>query len=178
MIGVKCDTKDHVKLADCEPFQGNLKKRSQQDLDELKQSLVTEGLLMPFAIWEHDGKKLLLDGHGRREVLLAMNDPEVAEYEWPCVYVKADTEDDARKALLQITSQYGKITKVGYRQFTVTIPNYVTPSVKRFAAAQVSKKVSVPKAQKGLKVIKVRVPEDRYKEVLDVFKQIDYIEVL
>ena len=177
MISVKCDTKDHIKLADCEPFQGNMKKRSEQDLEGLKQSLLTEGLLMPFAIWEHDGKKLLLDGHGRREVLIAMADPDIMDFDWPCVYIKADTEDDARKALLQITSQYGKITKVVYKQFTVSIPNYKAPSVAKFISP-VNKKVSVPKAQSDLKIVKIRVPKDKYDKVLEIFKSFDFIEVL
>jgi hypothetical protein len=66
MVEIKCSTKDTIKLTDCVAFQGNLKKRTQQNIDELKQSLSTEGLLMPFAVWVHDNTSYLLDGHGRK----------------------------------------------------------------------------------------------------------------
>lgn len=178
MISIKCETKDKITLTEMTPFQGTLKKRTQNDLDELKQSLIKEGLLMPFAVWQHDDKKYILDGHGRREALLQLltEDPKIIDTEFPCIMITANTEDDARKALLQITSQYGKITKQGVKQFTVSIPDYTAPAIKKFQP-RVPKVTKTPKQSEN-HIIKLRVKKEYVAKVLEVLKQFDYIEVL
>lgn len=183
MIKINCETKDKIRLTECVPFQGKLKKRTEGDILELKHSLETEGLMMPFAIWLHDGKKYLLDGHGRKEALvrMAVDDAALLNVDWPCVFIDAKTEEDARKALLQITSSYGKITKLGVKQFTASIPNYIAPSIAKFVAKPKAvessdKPISVPKAQKS--IIRIRVEKERFAQVLDILKQFDFIEVL
>ena len=181
---IKCTTKDTIKLTECVPFQGNLKKRTPQDIAELKDSLLREGLLMPFAVWDHDDKKYLLDGHGRKEALvqLAVEDANLLNVDWPCIYIKADTEDDARKALLQITSSYGKITKTGVKQFTVSIPDYKAPSIAKFVAKPVTKKVEavdpVQRPNQDKVVLKVSVTKEKVSEVKKILEQFDFIKVL
>ena len=181
---IKCTTKDTIKLTECVPFQGNLKKRTSQDIAELKESLLREGLLMPFAVWDHDDKKYLLDGHGRKEALvqLAVEDANLLNVDWPCIYIKADTEDDARKALLQITSSYGKITKTGVKQFTVSIPDYKAPSIAKFVAKPVTKKVEavdpVQRPNQNKVILKVSVTKDKVSEVKKILEQFDFIKVL
>lgn len=181
---IKCSTKDSVKLTDVVPFQGNLKKRTESDIKELKESLLREGLLMPFAVWDHEGKKFLLDGHGRKEALvqLAVEDASLLTMDWPCIYVQADTEDDARKALLQITSSYGKITKTGVKQFCVSIPDYKAPSISKFISKPLVKKpVSVDPVQRPNQdkvVLKVRIDKDKVSEVKNILAQFKFIEVL
>lgn len=181
MVEIKCSTKDTIKLTDCVAFQGNLKKRTQQNIDELKQSLSTEGLLMPFAVWVHDNKSYLLDGHGRKEALvqLAVDDPSLLTVDWPCVFITAETEDDAKKALLQITSSYGRITKQGVKQFTVSIPEYHAPAISRFIPKEHSiAKVKAEATGTGKKIIRLRVPEAMLQELLNGLKQFKFIEVL
>lgn len=181
---IKCTTKDTIKLTECVPFQGNLKKRTSQDIAELKDSLLREGLLMPFAVWDHDDKKFLLDGHGRKEALvqLAVEDANLLNVDWPCIYIKADTEDDARKALLQITSSYGKITKTGVKQFTVSIPDYKAPSIAKFVAKPVTKKVEavdpVQRPNQDKVILKVSVTKEKVSEVKKILEQFDFIKVL
>ena len=181
---IKCTTKDTIKLTECIPFQGNLKKRTPQDIAELKDSLLREGLLMPFAVWDHDDKKYLLDGHGRKEALvqLAVEDANLLNVDWPCIYIRADTEDDARKALLQITSSYGKITKTGVKQFTVSIPDYKAPSIAKFVAKPVTKKVDavdpVQRPNQDKVILKVSVTKDKVSEVKKILEQFDFIKVL
>ena len=183
MIQIKCSTKDTISIMEMIPFQGNLKKRTQQDIDQLKESLLREGLLMPFAIWEHDDKKLLLDGHGRKEAIIqmAVDSPDLLTVDWPCVFISADTEDDARKALLQITSSYGKITKIGVKQFTVSIPNYTAPSIKKFVESKPKENKESSNNEKNKtknRIIRIRVPEDKMNEVVNIFKEFKFIEVL
>lgn len=180
MIKINCSTKDTIKLTECTPFQGNLKTRTPQDIGDLKSSLVEEGLMMPFAVWLHDDKKYLLDGHGRKEALvqLAVEDASLLSVDWPCVYITADTEEDARKALLQITSSYGKITKLGVKQFTASIPDYIAPSIKKFVVpAKKATKVEAAVNQ-DKQVVRVRVRKDKLEEFINVLKTVDYVEVL
>lgn len=178
MIKINCSTKDTIKLTECIPFQGNLKSRTSQDIGDLKKSLVTEGLMMPFAVWLHEDKKYLLDGHGRKEALvqLAVDDASLLSVDWPCIFITADTEDDARKALLQITSSYGKITKLGVKQFTASIPDYVAPSIKKFVAPVTKKKEANINQDK--QVIRVRVKKEKLDEFISILKTVDYVEVL
>lgn len=183
MVKINCKTKDTIKLTDCVPFQGNLKKRTDQDIKALTDSLLTEGLMMPFAIWVHEDKKYLLDGHGRKEALtrLAVDDASILTVDWPCIFIDAASEDDARKALLQITSQYGKITKSGVKQFCVSIPDYKAPSIAKFVAKPVKKEIKVndkPEVNNDRRVIKIRVAESKVKELLETLKAFDWIEVL
>lgn len=179
MIKINCESDATLKLTDMVPFQGKLKKRTDQDIKELTDSLVSEGLMMPFAIWKHEGKNFLLDGHGRKEALikLAVNDTELLTTEWPVVYVNADTEDDARKALLQITSSYGKVTKQGYKQFCISIPEYKAPVIAKFVP-KTKKPESKPKIEKPTDIIiKVKVPADKADEFKSVMREFHY-EVL
>lgn len=176
MIKVNCETKDKLRLADMEPFQGNLKKRTEQDIDELRKSLVNEGLMMPFAIWKQGEKNYLLDGHGRREALLSIVS---AEAEFPVVYIEALTEDDARKALLQITSQYGKITKAGVKQFTASIPTYVAPSISKYVLPKTAvTKVRAPVTSCSKRVIKIQVDIADYDAVMEILAKAPYIKIL
>jgi len=184
MIKINCETKDSLKLAEMIPFQGNLKKRTPQDLAGLKESLTTEGLMMPFAVWKHEGKNYLLDGHGRKEALMQMainGDAEMISFDWPVVFVEADTEEAARKALLQITSSYGKITKQGVKQFCVSIPDYRAPAIQKYVAKPVKVNTDAGKLPNTpvKKIIRIRVSQENEAQLLNVLGQFkEFIEIL
>lgn len=170
---------DAIRLDELTPFQGNLKKRTQVDIDKLKESLLREGLIMPFAVWKHDDKNYILDGHGRYEALKQIEgDGEHVAY--PCVVIQADTEDDARKALLQITSQYGKITKAGVKQFTASIPTYVAPSIEKYVVPKVKydSVTRVKQPASDMRVIKIQVAAADYESVMQILSASPYVKVL
>lgn len=180
MVEVRCKTDSGRLLVDLEPFQGNLKRRSEEDIGRLAESIRSEGLLMPFAVWKD--RNLLLDGHGRRLALLklAESDADIRMQEFPVVYVEAETEEEARKALLQITSSYGKVSGLGVREFTRTIPEYHAPVLDKFVRKTPSrrKKGSVNKAgDRGEREIRILVRADKFDAVLKLFSQVDYIKV-
>lgn len=178
-----CQTQEVIRLGELTPFQGDLKKRTSKDVKALADSIKEEGLLMPFAVWsyEEDGRVVtnkLLDGHGRYAALteIALEDNDVATQDFPVVYIKADTEDQARKILLQITSSYGKITRDGVARFCKTIPEYRAPAINKFVHKKpVERKL---KQQKTEQVIRIAVPLDKAEAVLDLFKSVEYIKVL
>ena len=175
---IKCRTEESMLITDMVPFQGNLKKRTEQDIQDLCESLTHEGLLMPFAIWKSD-KNYLLDGHGRRQAILKLidQDPGLLQVQWPVVIIEAATEDDARKALLQITSSYGKITKQGVKQFCVSIPDYKAPAIAKFVPKVHVLKDKNPKKDTRV-IIKIRVEQDKLSEVKEILSSVNYIEVL
>lgn len=180
MVRIMCEgVKATAKLADMLAFQGNLKKRTDKDIEALAQSIKTEGLLMPFAIWpSNDGYKLL-DGHGRVAALqkLAEQDKEILDQKLPVIFVEKPTEEEARKALLQITSSYGKITKKGALEFVKTIPTYSAPAINKFVKYQ-HKPVTRPGKNDNITVIKIQVPTDKAEQVKATLKQIPEIKVL
>lgn len=180
MIKINCESDSTLKLTDMVPFQGNLKKRTDNDIKELIESLTHEGLMMPFAIWKHEDKNYLLDGHGRKEAItkLAVDDAKLLTEEWPVIYVNAENEEDARKALLQITSAYGKVTKSGYKQFCVSIPDYKAPVINKFVTKPVKAKEPKVQAVSDNVVLKVKIKRDKLDQVKEIFKQFDFIEIL
>ena len=175
---IKCKTEETMLITDMVPFQGNLKKRTEQDIHELQDSLNNEGLLMPFAIWKSD-KNYLLDGHGRRQAIMGLidQDPSLLQVQWPVIVIDAADEDTARKALLQITSQYGKVTKHGIKQFTVSIPDYKAPVIAKFTPKVKVLKDKNPKKDTRV-ILKIRVDQSKLADVKEILNSVNYIEVL
>lgn len=174
MFTIKCKTQDTLELCRLEPFQGTLKRRSDAVIGELADSILSEGLLMPFVVWQTpDGANKLLDGHGRLLALKKLNVPP--ETELPVLYVQADSEDEAKRSLLQIVSSYGTISKKGALAFCSTIPDYKAPAIKKFVSSKaVKRKASLG----GSALIRIKVPSDKEQDVRNILAGVDYIEVL
>lgn len=201
MIDVRCETIDCLPLSDMSPFQGDLKSRTEEQLEELKKSLREEGLLAPFFIWraalqQEDGvKNWLLDGHARYEALRSIYDETGDEDLWtkqafPIVYIEAASPDEAKKALLQITSSYGKITRGGAQKFCASIPEYRAPSVAAFfKPVSLPKEKVVPMTETAAEpakpvegsnevVITIAVPASYEVAVRALFNSVSYIRIL
>jgi hypothetical protein len=177
MLKVNCKTEATILLQKLVPFQGHLKKRKKEDIDALINSLEHDGMMMPFAVWHHEDKDYLLDGHGRLEALVRMSlkDMDIMTQELPCIYIEAATEDDARKSLLQITSSYGRIDKKGIVEFTATIPEYVAPCV---IAARPRLKKRTFTAPKAFTRITIKVPVDKEADLRQILQSTPYIEIV
>lgn len=102
----------HVPVTALEPFQGNLKELTAREYNKLKKSLQENGVIVPFFVWQETGK--LLDGHQRQRVFMR----EGWHVDVPVVYISADDVQDAKRKLLVISSQYGKVTQDGWDEFT------------------------------------------------------------
>ena len=174
MLIFRCSTQDSLRLGELEPFQGELKKRSDAVIQELADSIQEEGLLMPFVVWRTpDGHNKLLDGHGR---LKALGKLEVtSDCAVPVIFIDAEDETKAKQALLQIVSSYGNITKKGALAFCSTIPEYKAPSVRKFVAPSTRKRTN---KLLGKSMIKLLVPADKEDEVRKILSGVEYIEVV
>lgn len=102
----------HVPVTALEPFQGNLKELTAREYNKLKKSLQENGVIVPFFVWQETGK--LLDGHQRQRVFMR----EGWHVDVPVVYISAENVQDAKRKLLVISSQYGKVTQDGWDEFT------------------------------------------------------------
>jgi hypothetical protein len=175
MLTIKCLAPHTATITVMNQFQGDLKKRSTQDIEDLKGSLLNEGLLMPFALWKHEDKLYILDGHGRYEAIIriALQDPTVLTQEFPVILVDATNEIEARKALLQIVSTYGKITKKGVTQFASLVPDYKAPIIKLIE----TKIIKTEKLSDEMVIIRVKVPKVKVEQLTELLKQVAGLEV-
>ena len=176
MIEVKCTSPDTTRLNQLVPFQGELKKRTDGDIKQLAESISTDGLLMPFAVWQRDEKNYLLDGHGRMAALihLALRDPDILSQDLPCIIIQAETEEDARKSLLQITSSYGRINPKGVIEFSAPIIDYHAPVLEK-----VQKKVQrKEKKESDYVILKIKVKKSDVEQVKEVFNQSPMVELI
>jgi len=95
-------------------FQGNLKELAVCDFEKLKNSFLLNGNISPIYIW---GNKIL-DGHQRIKTLAKLREDGVdVPEDLPCVEIRAKSEKEAKKYILQYISQHGKITSDGLYEF-------------------------------------------------------------
>jgi len=114
-IPITCDPDSNLKrvpLSDLQPFQGKLKDLPDEQYAKLKASIADEGFMAPVFVWQ--GK--ILDGH-QRTTVLEKEGWEIEGGAVPVVEIVADTEQDAARKLLKLTSAYGKPQAEGVYEF-------------------------------------------------------------
>lgn len=107
-IQVKCKGADVLPIDVIFDFQGGLKKLSKANLTRLKKRIVEDGFIAPFFVWNDAGDNKLLDGHQRLAAVLSLREEGYDLPLFPVVYIEAADEQEARRRLLSITSQYGE----------------------------------------------------------------------
>ena len=117
-IIVKCKAHTYEPIDLLIEFQGKLKRLTETNRKKLVKSICEKGFIAPFFVWDDMGELKLLDGHQRLKTLLWMR-----QHGWdipmlPVDVIEADNEQDAKKKLLAITSQYGEFDIDGYMEFT------------------------------------------------------------
>jgi hypothetical protein len=159
------------------PFQGDSKKRTEQDINDLATSLKEDGLLQPFSLWRSpDDQVKILDGHGRLQALvkIALTDPAILQQEFPVNWIEAETEEEAVKACLQMMSTYGRVNRPGVIKFAAQLTNYKAPVVQRALHKPIKREASISDDKV---LIRIRIPKDKVKEFTALIKQVSFIEV-
>lgn len=130
-ISITCDTKDYLNFEELTEFQGNLKKRDDEDIDKIVKSIKQYGFAFPFYIWKHDGVNHVLDGHGRYNALKKLDNLGFLIPPLPVVYVDCKDEKSARDLLLRLNSHYGKMDKDSVLEFIgdfdIDVSNFELP---------------------------------------------------
>ena len=132
-IRISCKVSDFLPVESIEEFQGNFKKRTKKEIEQIITSILKFGFSFPFFIWQNDGHFWCLDGHGRILALMVMSkyyyaldkdgqlyikkEPPPPIPELPIVFIEAANEAEAKQKMLRLNSQYGVIDLEGFRQF-------------------------------------------------------------
>ena len=177
MIKIQCGGQSTKLITEMKPLQGALKHRTQKDIDELKDSLTTVGLLQPFIMWG----EYLMDGHGRYTAIMQMAQDDESYYtvKWPVVEVVADNIEQARKNLLEMNARYGKITPKGLEAFLSGTTTIAVPA--RLGVKLPERKVSVNTSERPVAtttVIRLRIQKDKVTQFTSILKDLSYVEIL
>jgi len=118
-IRIECQADNALPLAELTEFQGNLIKRTDKDIENLKARLLEVGFSYPFFIWQNNEINYCFDVYGYIPALKSLEEDgyELPE-EFPVVFIYADDEIEAKKKLLQAASSYGVITQTGLTELT------------------------------------------------------------
>ena len=123
-IEIKCKGADTLPIDRILEFQGGLKELSKENEKKLRNSILKFGFIAPLFLWDDHGEWRLLDGHQRLKTLLKMREEGYDIPMLPVDYIEADSEEDAKRKLLHITSQYGEFTLDGFENFTFGLDGF------------------------------------------------------
>lgn len=118
VIRITCTGAGALEIDDLVPLQGTLKSLSTEDYQKLRKLILELGFTHPVAVWKSGGKFYMLDGHQRVGVIRKM----VAEEGFACpplpvVHVDAENLTEAKRKLLAMSSQFGRIEGDGLYNF-------------------------------------------------------------
>lgn len=113
LIDVKCKGSGVRDISQLESFQGELKVLSDENYNKLKKEILELGFCEPVTIW----KNKILNGHQRVKTLTRMKDEGYDIPKIPVNIVNAKDKKEAKKIILSLTSQFGKITNQGLYDF-------------------------------------------------------------
>jgi DNA modification methylase len=132
-IHISCQVSEFLPVEKIKEFQGNFKKRTKKEIEQIIVSILKFGFSFPFFIWKDGDNYWCLDGHGRILALLEMskkhyfldkegklcsdNAPVPSFPGLPVVYIEAADEGEAKQKMLRLNSQYGVIDIEGFRAF-------------------------------------------------------------
>jgi DNA modification methylase len=119
-IRIECEGKEKLPISKLEPFQGELKSLSEENYLKLKKELLEQGFSEPISVWKHQGHNYVLNGHQRLRVLTKMAEEGLNIPEIPISLVQARTIKDAKRKILGLAGQYGKVEEEGLYEFLST----------------------------------------------------------
>jgi DNA modification methylase len=118
-IRIACEPGPLLDIDEMDEFQGDLKDLSEEDYLKLRTEIVETGFaFMPY-VWADpsDGRWKILDAHQRKRVMKKMREEGWQIPKIPTVQVHAKDRNEAKRRILQATSQYGKMTEDGLHKF-------------------------------------------------------------
>jgi len=117
-IKVTCEGADRLIYNELEPYQGKLKSLSDNNYQKLKNLILKLGFSEPISIWKNRGKYHIVNGHQRLRVVAKMVKDE--GYQCPPLpvnWIQAKSAKEAKKKVLALTSQFGKMENEGLYEF-------------------------------------------------------------
>lgn len=135
-IKIKCKGSSTRTLDQFQDFQGALKELSAENYEKLKNQIIELGFSEPVSIWTNENQTWILNGHQRIHTLQKMTEEGYTIPSIPVSEIEADNIQQAKKKVLALTSQFGKINEDGLREFMAEagvepqdIKNYRFPEI-------------------------------------------------
>lgn len=116
MQHIKNKVKD-LKVATAAEFLAwdfNTLKDPKRDVTKLKKAIIKGGWSFPVIVWQ----KFVIDGAGRRKAIEELLDEGYTIDEIPYVEIEAKDIEEAKQKALEVSSQFGSITKESFMSFT------------------------------------------------------------
>lgn len=110
----------NLKTTDAQTFlswQFNTLKDSKRDVTKLKNAIRKSGWSFPVIVWNN----FVVDGAGRKKAVEEMIKEGDTILEIPYVEIEAENLQDAKAKALEVSSQFGEITKESFLAFTEDI---------------------------------------------------------
>lgn len=107
-----------LKTVDVDTFLSwefnSLKSAEKRDTSKLENAIIKSGWSFPVIKWEN----FVIDGTGRRQAVKNLLAKGYTIKEIPYVEIEADNLEDAKAKALEVSSQFGEITKESFLEFT------------------------------------------------------------
>jgi hypothetical protein len=116
-IDIKCQGSHSLALDDLTVLQGELKSLSTVNYNKLKKEILELGFSSPIHVWAQNGVNYILDGTQRCRTLRKMTEEGYGVPLLPVVNVEAADVNEAKRKVLALTSQYGKMEGEGLYEF-------------------------------------------------------------
>jgi hypothetical protein len=128
-----------LSIDELHDFQGELKSLSKENYEKLKKEILETGFAFAPHVWFDPEKQkyFIVDAHQRKRTLLQMKRDGYQNPMLPCIPVKAKDYHEAKRRVLQGTSQYGVIESQGLYEFmmessldpTMILDNFRLPDI-------------------------------------------------
>jgi len=122
-IETKCTGIKNIRLETFKELQGNLKELSKANYEKLKASILKYGFSFPVFCYKQKDTHYILDAHQRIKTLKLLQEEGYYIPDLPTVFIEAKDKREAKEKLLQLNSNYGKITDEGLYEF-MNEPNF------------------------------------------------------
>jgi len=138
-IRIACTGAATLELEQIEPFQGNLKDLSKENYNKLRKQILELGFSEPMSVWKTpEGKYMAINCHQRLRVLTEMKRAEGFKIpRLPVSFIEAETEHEAKKKILALTSQFGELTSAGLFEFA-SLNNIDLPTLEDFRFPEIN----------------------------------------
>ena len=119
IIQITCTGASTLPWQEITPFQGELKDLHIKEYEKFREMILELGFSEPISIWKNKNQNFILNGHQRLRVIQNMVEKEGFQCPpLPVNWVEADSLKQAKKKVLSLTSQYGRLTGDGLYEFT------------------------------------------------------------
>lgn len=117
-IEIRNNEYNFIPWKDIKNYDSNkLKESTNRDVSKLKNAIVNSKFSFPFYIWN----RYIVDGAGRINALLELEAEGYKIPDLPVVSLEAENEREAKKLVLQVSSQHGKVTQETFDNFVIDV---------------------------------------------------------